>query len=311
VLVREVLAVVENVPLGVDATSAADNTRHAFHCQRDVPEQDAGVNREVVDALFGLLHQSLAEHLPRQIFGNPVHLFQRLVNGDGPDGDGRVADDPLAGLVNVLSGRQVHEGVGPPQHAPLQLLDFLFDAGRDGAVANVGVDLDLEHAADELRLQLEVVLVAANDGPAAGHFTADQFGVDIFAGGAVQHFFRDDVLAGKVHLRVPLVLALALLDPLLADLGQPDFGIDVAGTARVVQIQKGLVGIFEVDATERDLQHVSRRLVNHLLVLLGRLGKGLGVRDRVDPFELRIKRVLGGRRPLGGLDVGLLGDPLG
>ena len=67
--------------------------------------------------------------------------------------------------MDVLSGGKIHEGVGSPKGGPLELLDLLLDGRGDGGVSNVGVDLDLEHASDDLGLELEMVLVRADDGP--------------------------------------------------------------------------------------------------------------------------------------------------
>ncbi|EHC78033.1 hypothetical protein LTSERUB_6222 [Salmonella enterica subsp. enterica serovar Rubislaw str. A4-653] len=36
------------------------------------------MNSEIVDALFGLLQQRVAEGFPGKILGDPVDLFQRL-----------------------------------------------------------------------------------------------------------------------------------------------------------------------------------------------------------------------------------------
>ena len=38
-----------------------------------------------------------------------------------------VADDPLAGLVDIAAGGQVHDRVRAPAGGPGQLLDFFFD----------------------------------------------------------------------------------------------------------------------------------------------------------------------------------------
>ncbi len=50
---------------------------------------------------------------------------------------------------------------------------------RDGGVADVGVDLDEEVAADRHRLGLGVVDVRRDDGAAAGDLVADEFGGDV------------------------------------------------------------------------------------------------------------------------------------
>ena len=73
------------------------------------------------------------------------------------------------------SSEEIHEGIHTTQRTPPELLDLLLDGGRDGGVSNVGVDLDLEHAADDLGLELVVLLVRADDGTSWGvvEFTRD------------------------------------------------------------------------------------------------------------------------------------------
>jgi hypothetical protein len=148
--------------------------------QRHVAEQHAGVDGEVVDALLGLFDQRVAENFPGQVFGLAVDLFQRLVDRHGADRHRAVADDPLARFVDVLAGGQVHHRVAAPADRPGHLLDLLLDAGAQGRVADVGVDLDEEIAADDHRLGFRVVDVVRDDGAAAGDFVADEFRGDFF-----------------------------------------------------------------------------------------------------------------------------------
>ena len=133
---------------------------------------------EIVHALFGLFDQGVAEHLPRQVLGYAVHLLQRLIDGHGADGDGGVPDDPVADVVDVPAGRQVHDVVGAPAGGPDQLVDLVVDAGQDGRVADVGVDLHQEVAADDHRLDLGVVDVGRDDGAAARDLLAHELGRD-------------------------------------------------------------------------------------------------------------------------------------
>jgi hypothetical protein len=111
-------------PLGHDRAAPADDAGHALGGHGDVAQQHAGVDGEVVDALFGLLDQCVAEHLPGQLLGLAVDLFQGLVDRHGADGHGRVADDPLARLVDVLAGGQVHHRVAAPADGPWLLSNF-------------------------------------------------------------------------------------------------------------------------------------------------------------------------------------------
>ena len=157
---------------------------------------------EVVDALLGLLDEGVAEDLPGELFGLAVHLFQRLVDGHGADGHGAVADDPLAGFVDVLAGGQIHHRVAAPAGGPGHLVHFLVDGGAERRVADVGVDLHQEVAADDHRLTFRVVDVVGDDGAAAGDFGAHELGGDF------RRDRRAEVLA--------LVLAAEELDHLLA-----------------------------------------------------------------------------------------------
>mmetsp|Transcript_33447 Transcript_33447/g.99629 ORF Transcript_33447/g.99629 Transcript_33447/m.99629 type:complete len:676 (+) Transcript_33447:411-2438(+) len=310
VLVGEILPVMEDVPLGMDGSAAGDDARLAGDGHGHVTEEDSGMDGEVIDALLGLLDESLAEGVPVEILGDAVYLLEGLVDGDGSHGNGRVADDPLAGLMNVLPGGKIHEGIGPPEGGPLELLHFLLDGRGDGGIANVGVDLHLEHPSNDLRLELEVILVGRNDGAAAGHLATDEFRLDVLARGDVLHLLGDHALLREVHLGVPFVLPLAGVDPLLTELGEASLWVDSLRSGGVVEIDGGDVGILEMDPTEGDRKLVSRGFMNDDLVLLGRRGEGVVVRDTGDGFEVGIVRVDGGLGAACGLDVGLGRDEI-
>jgi hypothetical protein len=138
------------------------------------------VDSEVVDALFGLFDQCVAEDFPGQVFGFAVDLFQRLIDRHGADGDRAVADDPFPGFMDVLAGGQVHHGVAAPADRPGHFLDFFLNAGTERRVADVGVDLDEEIAADDHRLAFRVVDVVGDDGATTGDFAAHEFRRDFF-----------------------------------------------------------------------------------------------------------------------------------
>ena len=124
VRVEEAFLVVGEAPLGHDRAAAADDAGHAVGGHRHVAQQHAGVDGEVVDALLGLFDQRVAEDLPGQFLGLAVHLLQRLVDRHRADRHRRIADDPLARLVDVLAGGQVHHRVAAPADRPGHLLDF-------------------------------------------------------------------------------------------------------------------------------------------------------------------------------------------
>jgi hypothetical protein len=103
-LVEEALAVMGEAPFGHDRAAAADDPGDAFGGQGDVGQADARVDREIVDALFGLLDQRVAVDLPRQVFRYPSHFLERLIDRHGADRHGRVAHDPFARVVDVAAG---------------------------------------------------------------------------------------------------------------------------------------------------------------------------------------------------------------
>src|SRR5690606_21595264 len=125
----------------------------------------------------------VAEDLPGEVLGHAADFLERLVDRDGADRDGAVADDPLAGVVDVAARREVHHGVGAPADRPDHLVDLAGDVAGDGGVADVGVDLDQEVAADRHRLGFGVVDVGGDDRAAAGDFVADGFGGDVVGDG--------------------------------------------------------------------------------------------------------------------------------
>ncbi|KAG1591861.1 hypothetical protein G6F46_014551 [Rhizopus delemar] len=130
---------------------------------------------EVIHALLGLLDQRVAEDLPGECLGAAVNLLKRLVDRHGTDRHRRVADDPFAGFVDVLAGGQVHHRVAAPADRPHQLLHLLGDAGGHRAVADVGVDLGEEVAADDHRLAFRMVDVVGQHRTAAGDLVAHEF----------------------------------------------------------------------------------------------------------------------------------------
>src|SRR5690606_41928300 len=100
---------------------------HALCGHRDVRHAYAGVHGEVVDTLLALRDQRVAVDLPGQLLGLAVDLLQRLVDRHRADRHRRVADDPLAGLVDVLAGGQIHHRVAAPADRPGHYFDFFLD----------------------------------------------------------------------------------------------------------------------------------------------------------------------------------------
>ena len=192
---------------------------------------------EVIDALFGLLDQRVLEHFPVELGRVAVDLLQRLIDRHGADRHRGIAHDPAADVVDVPPGGQVHHGVGAPAGRPHQFFDFFGDAGGHGGIADIGVDLHQEVAADDDRLQFRVVDVGRNDGAAAGDLGANEFRCDerrnfgaetfavgdarlglfqrlraaeVFAVRDVDHFLGDDAGAGEFILRHQLARLAAI-----------------------------------------------------------------------------------------------------
>src|SRR6056297_1586274 len=111
-LVEEALAVVVQAPFRHDRAAARHDPRHPVHGHRHHVQAHARVDGEIIHALFGLLDQRVAEHLPCEVFGHAIHLFQRLIDRHGADGHGAVADDPFAGVVDVAPRREIHHRIG-------------------------------------------------------------------------------------------------------------------------------------------------------------------------------------------------------
>ncbi len=196
-------------------------------------------------------------------------------------------------------GRQVHHRVGAPQRRPAQLLDFVLDRRADRRVADVGVDLHLEVAADDHRLELGVIDVGRDDGPAAGDLVADEVGAEALADGDELHLGRDLALARVVQLRdrtgaaqrpprprrerVAHVVARrrrkspldlrdgAAADPLAPQLGQPVADIEAERAAGVVDVDRRLA------ARQADAAHGHSHAGLAGDVDLGRVRKGVAV----------------------------------
>ena len=247
-----------------------------FGGQGHVLEANAGVDGEVVNALLGLFDERVAEDLPGQVLGLAVDLFQGLVDGNAAHRNRAVADDPLSGLVDVAAGGEVHDGVAAPAGGPGHLLDLFFDAGGDGGVADVGVDLDQEVAADDHGLRLGVVDVGGNDGAAGGNLIADELrGHHLWQVGAEIHGLLGTHQAGAVVLLPAHVLAngdkfhLRGDDPLpgVVHLGDVLAGFGAAGVADVAEAVAIQLSVGQSLAS----------------VLGGEIGQLLGVAALLDP----------------------------
>ncbi len=144
-------------PARHDRAAARDDARRAPRRQRHIGEPHAGVDGEIIDALLGLLDQRVAEDLEGKLGRIAVDFFERLIDRHRADRHRRIAHDPVADIVDVAPGREIHHGVGAPADRPHHLLDFFGDRRGHGGIADVGVDLDEEIAADDHRLQFRMV----------------------------------------------------------------------------------------------------------------------------------------------------------
>src|SRR6185437_14074032 len=122
-----------------------------------------------------LLDQGVAEQLPGEVLGHTADFFQCLIDRDRADRHRRIAQDPFARFVDVPAGGKIHHGVGAPADRPCHLLDFLGDRTRHRRIADVGIDLHQEIAADDHRLAFRMVDVVRNDRPATRDFVAHEF----------------------------------------------------------------------------------------------------------------------------------------
>jgi hypothetical protein len=195
---RVLLAVVEH-PLGQQRTAAAHDPDHAVPHEGQVLAQDAGVDREVVDALPRLVLEARQDRLLVEVFD--VASEDHRVDRHRSDRHRGVAHDGLPGGVEVAARRQVHHGVGAPAVGPAQLLDLLLGAAAHRRRAHVRVDLRQARASDRHRVEPlgEVVLVGGDH-----HAT----GRDLVA-----HLLRTEVglaLGDPTHLRCDLAQARVL-----------------------------------------------------------------------------------------------------
>ena len=175
VLVQEAFLVVGQAPFGHDGAATGHNAGGTLGRHRHMMQAHASVDGEVVDALLCLFNQRVTENLPGQVFGSAADFFQRLIDGHGADGNRRVADNPFTGFMDILAGRQIHDGVGTPASAPGELLDLFLDGRTDRRVADVAVDFYQEVATDDHRFGFRVIDIVGNNRPAAGNFVPDKF----------------------------------------------------------------------------------------------------------------------------------------
>ena len=200
VLIQEALLVVRQTPASHDRAATRDDAGHAVRRQRHKRQAHASVHRHVVHTLLRLLNNRVAEDLPRQVFCNTVDLLQRLVDRHRANRHRRVAQNPLAGGVDVIARGQIHHRIRTPAGSPAQLVHLLTDRGGHRRVTNVRVDLGQELVANDHWLALRVVHVVRNDRAATCHRHAHFLRIAVLTQGDKPHLFRDDALTCVVHL---------------------------------------------------------------------------------------------------------------
>mmetsp|Transcript_39561 Transcript_39561/g.88014 ORF Transcript_39561/g.88014 Transcript_39561/m.88014 type:complete len:263 (-) Transcript_39561:381-1169(-) len=248
----------------MDGASTTDNAGDTFGSEGDVAQQHTGVDGPVVNTLLGLVQQHLLEQVPRDILHTPVSALQSLVDGHSAHGDRAVAQHPLACLLDVVAGGEVHDGVGAPDDGPLQLLNLLLNGACHGTVADVGIDLGQEVAADDSGLQLQMALVGRDDGAAAGDLTANKLRVQVLAGCHILHLLGDDALLGIVLLGLHLVTTgVTTSYPVGAQLGQSLPWVHALGSRSIVNVK--VIAVGQLDAAEGNLQDLLCLLVHGLL----------------------------------------------
>ncbi len=209
-------------PLGENRAAPADDAGDALRNQRQILHQHSGMDGHVVHALLGLLFDHLEHQIDVQVF-NALHARNRLVDRHRPDGHRRMPQNRLANFADTSAGREVHHRIRAVMDCGVQLLQLFIDIGRNGRVADIGVDLAQRSHADGHRFQFRMVDIGGDDHASGGDFVADELGGQLLALGDEHHLFGDQSLAGKVHLREIVVTGLrgfrpAAGNPLLAGL---------------------------------------------------------------------------------------------
>ncbi len=101
--VEETFLVMREAPLRHDGAPTADNAGNTLCRKRHIGKAHTSMDGEIVHALLCLLDQRVAINLPCEIFGNAIHLLERLIDRHSADGNGGIADDPFACVVNIAA----------------------------------------------------------------------------------------------------------------------------------------------------------------------------------------------------------------
>ena len=230
-LVQKALLIVQQAPLTHNATATTHDTAQSAIGQVHVVATDTGMDGKVIHTLLALFDECVAIHLPREVFHLAIHLFQSLIDGHGAYGHRTVTQNPLAGFVNVVTRREVHQRIATPLARPYGFIHLLIDAGCGGRVTDVGIDFHRKVASDNHRLALGVMNVSGDNGTSASHLISYICGGDmtldtqcltihVFANSHVLHLGSDDACLGTCHLGNTLSFLGAIGYPLLTHRGQ-------------------------------------------------------------------------------------------
>ncbi len=177
-------------PFCHDGSASTNDSRHSLSSEGDESEEDARVDGEVIDSLFGLFNEGVPKDFPCEIFGSAVDLLEGLVNRHSANWHWGVPKNPFAGGVNIFTGGEIHHRVCAPFRGPTHFFHFLFDARGDGAVADVGINFNEEVTANDHRLEFGVIDISGNDGVPCRDFVAHKLRRDDL-GDALRKSFED------------------------------------------------------------------------------------------------------------------------
>ncbi len=170
-LVQRILFAMVHHPHRVQRAAAADDPRDASVDEREMLQQNSGVQRHVIDALPSLMLDDFEEVVDRELLELLAHEH-RLVDRHRADGHRGRADDRLARDVEVASGGEIHHRVSAVLHREEELVHLFVDRREDGGVPDVRVYLDGGDLADGHGLEGagQVVDIGRDYEAAAGDF---------------------------------------------------------------------------------------------------------------------------------------------
>src|SRR5262245_8253034 len=90
--------------------------------------------------------------------------------------------------MDISASGKIHDGIRAPCNAPSHLFHFIFDRARDGAIADIGIDLHKKIPAYDHRLGFRMVDIRRNDSPATRDFIPHKFWSDIFRDTRTERF---------------------------------------------------------------------------------------------------------------------------